>query len=67
MCFKENYYVIQQGYFILFFSPYYQEYVDLNDFLDRNWQWNGFVIQTWWTFRVTVFNPLRYLSQKMTT
>lgn len=64
MCFKENYCVIQQGYFILLFSPYHQEYVHLNDFLDRNWQWNGFVLQTWWTFKITVFKSLKIFVSK---
>lgn len=36
MCFKENYCVIQQGYFILFFFSYHQGYDDLNGFLDRD-------------------------------
>lgn len=35
MCFKENYCVIQQGYFISFFS-YHQGYVDLNGILHRD-------------------------------
>lgn len=33
MCFKENYCVIQQGYFISFFFSYHQGYVDLNGIL----------------------------------
>lgn len=38
MCFKENYRVIQQGYFILFFLFvfYHQGYDDLNGFLYRD-------------------------------
>lgn len=38
MCFKENYCMIQQGSFILF---YHQRYADLNGFVDRNQQWHG--------------------------
>lgn len=35
MCFKENYCMVQQGYFIILFL-YHHGYVDSNGFLDRN-------------------------------
>lgn len=59
MCFKENYCVIQQGYFISFFFSYHQGYVDLNGIL-------GVDSEMGFSYRYGELKkiPLRYFSQK---